>query len=471
MQNNKPVSLKKNFMFKGLLTIANPIIAIVIFPYISRVLGVANVGLVNFVDNTVNYFLLFATMGIGTLGIRSIAAARESKGDVDKVFSNILGLNLIFTVAVMLVYNILVLLVPRFHDCAELFFIGNAKILFTALTIEWFFNGIEDFKYITLRILAIRLIYILAIFLLVKTSDDYVLYFVLTTLLVVINAVINLLHSRNYVKIRFRELFSLFYMKENILLGIYGIMTSMYLTFNVMYLGLVSTNVQVGYYTSAFKLYYLILSVFSAFTSVMLPRMSALISKGDKETFNYMINKSVDFVGLFSIPLILCCSILAPSIISVLCGPGYEGAILPMRIIMPAIIFVGIAQILAVQVLLPLKKDKVLLYTSILGAVLSLLINITVVPRLESIGSAIVLISSEMVVTTVYLIYTSRLGILKISAGAFAASFLKSLPCAAICILCSVYISNVYVLLSCSVVLSLLVYFALNYRKLKQLIK
>lgn len=69
------------------------------------------------------------------------------------------------------------------------------------------------------------------------------------------------------------------------MLGLYAIMTSMYLTFNVMYLGLVSDNVEVGYYTTAFKLYYVILGLFSAFTNVMLPRMSALISEGEGQRF------------------------------------------------------------------------------------------------------------------------------------------------------------------------------------------
>jgi O-antigen/teichoic acid export membrane protein len=290
-------------------------------------------------------------------------------------------------------------------------------------------------------------------------------------MLVVVNAVINLVHSRHYVRIQFRELLSTIYLKENILLGIYGIMTSMYLTFNVMYLGLVSTNTEVGYYTSAFKLYYLILSVFSAFTSVMLPRMSALISKGDNETFNQMINKSVEFVSIFSLPLIFCCTVLAPSIITVLCGPGYEGAVLPMRIIMPAILFVGIAQILAVQVMLPLKKDRVLLKTSIIGAVVSLLINVTVVPHLQSIGSAIVLLVSEVIVTSVYLRYSLKLGMLKIGVSTFLASLINSIPCVLICLLCSKYISNVYISITCSVVFSVIVYYALSHKRLKNLIK
>ena len=157
-------------------------------------------------------------------------------------------------------------------------------------------------------------------------------------------------------------------------------MTSMYLPFNVMFLGLVSNNTEVGYYTTAFKLYSVVLGFFTAFTNVMLPRMSLLLANSENDRFQELANRSFSVMATFSIPLILCSMILAPQIIYVLSGPGYEGAILPMRIIMPAAFVVGIAQVLAIQVLMPMKKDRVLLRASIIGAAVSVLINLCLVP-------------------------------------------------------------------------------------------
>jgi O-antigen/teichoic acid export membrane protein len=280
-----------------------------------------------------------------------------------------------------------------------------------------------------------------------------------------------MIYSRKYVQVKVAELISFKYLKENISLGIYTIMTSMYLTFNVMYLGLVSDNVSVGYYTSAFKLYHLILSVFTAFTSVMLPRMSSLVTQGDHEKFQYFIRKSVDFVALVSIPLIVCCTIMTPEIINLLCGPGYEGAIMPMRIIMPAILPVGLAQILAIQILIPLKRDKVLLAASIVGAVLSLIINVTLVSRLQSVGSALVLLCSEFAVTLFYLIYAHKHQITKISVRSFMMPVLKTIPCAVICLLCQRLISDLFLSLTLAVAFSLTVFAVLNVNQIKSLIK
>ena len=238
-------------------------------------------------------------------------------------------------------------------------------------------------------------------------------------------------------------------------LGIYTLMTSMYLTFNVMYLGLVSNNTEVGYYTTAFKLYSVVLGFFTAFTNVMLPRMSSLLANGEKDRFQELVNRSFSVMATCCIPLILCSMIMAPQIVYILSGPGYEGAILPMRIIMPAAFAVGVAQVLAIQVLMPMKKDKVLLVASIIGAVVSLLINLLVVPYIESVGSAVVLLCSEAVVTGAYLWYVLSHKLTLISVKTIGKSVLYSLPSVVVCWGCGRWIENEFVGVECAFLLSL----------------
>ena len=141
----------------------------------------------------------------------------------------------------------------------ELFYIGSAKILFTTFLMEWFFTGIENFRYITLRTLLIKSLYVILVFIFIRSPEDYKIYFIMTVGIVVINALINTAYIQKFVTVNIRELFAKTFYQKNIMLGIYSIMGSMYLTFNVMYLGFVSNNVEVGYYTTAFKLYSVIL--------------------------------------------------------------------------------------------------------------------------------------------------------------------------------------------------------------------
>ena len=433
-------SIKKNFAYKSVLTLSTYLINFITFPYVARVLGVERIGLVNFVDNTVNYFLLFATMGVGLLGVREIAAVKEDKKR---------------TLVSLGIYLLCVVTIPKLCQYDELFYIGTAKILFTVFLVEWFFTGVENFRYITLRSILIKVLYIISVFLFVRDTSDYRLYFILTVGVVVLNALINQLYIREFVRVRWNNIQLFKYLKQNVTLGIYTLMTSMYLTFNVMYLGLVSNNTEVGYYTTAFKLYSVVLGFFTAFTNVMLPRMSSLLANGEKDRFQELVNRSFSVMSTCCIPLILCSMIMAPQIVYILSGPGYEGAILPMRIIMPAAFAVGVAQVLAIQVLMPMKKDKVLLVASIIGAVVSLLINLLVVPYIESVGSAVVLLCSEAVVTGAYLWYVLSHKLTLISVKTIGKSVLYSLPSVVVCWGCGRWIENEFVGVGCAFLLSL----------------
>lgn len=449
-------SIKKNFIYKSALTISTYLMNFITFPYVSRVLGVDGIGLVSFIENSVNYFLLFATMGVSILGVREIATVKGDNDKCNRVYSNILGMNVVFTIVALLIYYICVFFMADFYRYKELFYIGGIKILFTAFLVEWYFTGIENFRYITIRSLSIKLLYVIAVFLFIRTKNDYTLYFMMTVWVVVINAAINMVYIRKFVSLIKYELFSRRYIKRNLSLGIYSIMTSMYLTFNVMFLGFCSTNIEVGYYTTAFKLYSVILGFFTAFAHVMLPRMSSLLAVGEKERFQYLINQSFEIMCTFSIPLILYSIVMAPQIIYILSGTGYEGAILPMRIIMPAILFVGIAQVLAMQILMPMRKDKVLFIASFFGAFLSLLINIALVPHLQSIGSAVVLLGSEIIVTIVYLAYVLQFNLLNIRWRIVWMNLLYSLPNVFICGICKIFFVNNYILIGLSAIACLL---------------
>lgn len=447
-------SIKKNFAYKSILTISTYLISFITFPYVARVLGVEHIGLVNFVDNTVNYFLLFATMGIGLLGVREIAAVKENKKSLEQIYSNILALNLLFTMVSLGIYLFCIAAIPKLRQYDELFYIGTGKILFTAFLVEWFFTGIENFRYITLRSILIKVFYVISVFIFVRDTSDYRLYFILTVGVVVLNAFINQLYIRKFVRIRWCNIQLFKYIKPNITLGIYTLMSSMYLTFNVMYLGLVSDNTEVGYYTTAFKLYSVLLGFFTAFTSVMLPRMSSLLANGENARFQELVDRSCSVVATFCIPLILYGIILAPQIIYTLSGPEYEGAIFPMRIIMPAAFAVGMAQVLAIQILMPMKKDRVLLMASIIGAIVSLLINLLVVPYVASVGSAVVLLCSEMVVAATYVVYVLSHRLARIPIRIVWENICYSLPGVLVCWGCSRWIENEFVVVVCAVILA-----------------
>lgn len=407
------MGIKKNFFYNLFLTLSNYIVGLVVFPYISRVLGVANVGVVGFVDNTINYFILFATLGISTIGAREIARSKSNKENLNKTFNSLLTLSTLFLALVLIAYFILIVTIPNFYQYKNLFLIGSAKLIFTIYSIEWLYRGIENFKFISIRNAIIKIVYLVLVFVFVRNTDDVGIYFGLTVLSIVANALINLWYSRRFVRYSFKNVEIKSYIKQVFYIGSYSLLTSMYTTFNIMYLGFVSSSIEVGYYWTALKIYTIILGFYTAFTGVMMPRMSGLVADMEYEKFNLLIRKSFDLLLSFVLPVIVITTILAKHMIFILSGSGYEGAIIPMQIIMPLLLVVGVAQIIAIQVLMPLKHDKTILVASIIGAVVGITANIIIVKKMGSMGTAIVLLLSEVIVTTYYIIYAFKNNIVK----------------------------------------------------------
>lgn len=392
-------SIRKNILYSSILTLSGYIFPMIVFPYITRVLGVENLGICSFVDSTIHYFCILSMLGINTVGIREIAKYKDDKKHISKVYSSLLTLNLITTFIAIGVLLILMLTVDRIGQYREMMFIGIAKILFNSLLIEWLYKGLEDFKYITLRTVLVRAVYVVLVFILVRHPGDYDIYFGLTVAVVAVNAIINLFHSRSFVEFSFKRINVKPFVIPFLTLGLYQVLTNMYVSFNVTYLGIVTNDVEVGYYTTATKLYSIILSFFTAFTGVMLPRMSSIISQGDNKTFMHMTDKSLDALMAFVFPLIVITEVFAPQIVRIIAGEGYDGAILPMRIVMPLMFLIGYEQIIIIQMLSPMKKDKAILINSSFGAGVALLLNVLVVPKLASVGSAIVWVVAECAVT------------------------------------------------------------------------
>ena len=203
------MGVKKNFIYSSILTVANYIFPLITYPYVSRVLGVTNIGICNFVDSIIHYFILFSMMGVTTLGIREIAGSANNPQKQSLVFSTLWALNAIAT-AIMLVFLFIVIYtIPELYEYRKLMYVGAMKLVANLFLVEWFFKGTENFKYITNRTIFVKCLYVVAVFLLVKDPDDYPIYYLLLTLMVVVNAAINFPYACTKVKLTVKSLLNI----------------------------------------------------------------------------------------------------------------------------------------------------------------------------------------------------------------------------------------------------------------------
>lgn len=389
-------SIKKNFLYNLILTGGNYIFPLITYPYVSRVLGVEKIGICNFVDSIINYFVLFAALGVGSLGVREIAKVKDDRSKMNETFSSLASFNMALTLIAILFLLIVTFCVSSLSQYKSFLFIGISKLLLSAFLIEWFFQGISDFKYVTIRSLFVKSIYVVSTFLFIHDKNDVEIYYLLTCMLVIINAIINWYYSRIFVTFSLQNIHWKIFIIPILSYGFYRILTSMYTSFNVLYLGLVTNDTQVGYFATATKLYSILMSVFTAFTTVMVPKVSELVGKGDVQRLTEIANKTFDIVFACTIPILIICWCYAPLIVNIIAGKGYEGAITPFRIVMILLIVIALEQIIIQQFLMAIKESKCILILSTIGALIGVSLNVLLVESLQSIGSAIAWSVSEL---------------------------------------------------------------------------
>ncbi len=403
------MGLKKNILYSGFLTTSLYIFQFITYPYVARVLGVTNIGICNYVQSIVQYFCLFSMLGITTLGVREIAKCNGDKLKLNQTFSRLFTLNAVFTVFVLAIYFLLIETISNFNQYRKLLYIGATQIFFGTFSVEWLFRGLEEFKYITVRTLFVRLAYVISIFVFVRNSDDYTIYFWIYSAMIIANGIINWNYGKRFVQFSVQPL-SLVqtYVKPLFFLGSQLILTSLYTTFNTVYLGLTCGDTQVGYYTTATKIENIILALYSSFTLVMMPRISSLMQSEQQEDVKRLLQSSFNLLFVFVFPCIFFSEFYANELVYLVAGNGYEGAVLPMRIVMPLMLIIGLEQILIVQILMPSRSDRQVFVNSIIGAVCSILLNVLLVSKFESIGSSIVWFVSELAVMTTALYFVKQ---------------------------------------------------------------
>lgn len=428
------MGVKKNFLYSSILTTAGYIFPLITFPYVSRVLGVTNIGICNFVDSIINYFVLFSMLGIQNTGIREIARKRGDRTGLSKAFYSIIGLNLILVIIVATTLVVSIQVVPQFAEHKALMYIGLAKLLFASSMIDWFYRGLENFRYITIRNIVIRCFFVAAVFVFIREKDDYVIYFALAAITEGLNALVNCIHARKYLTFVLKDIHPLKYLKSCLTLGSYSLLTSMYTSFNVVFLGFVTNTTEVGLYATATKLHKIIIGFLLAFTAVMLPRMSNLLAEGKTQEFREKISKSFSVLIYFSFPLIVISSVFASEIIDIISGSGYEKAAIPLTIIMPLVFIIGFEQILVVQILIALKKDRVILVNAIIGAIVGVMVNLLIVKSMGCVGSSLAWLLSEVSVMISAVMVAKRYFPLSSTTKKILVNILYSIPAVIVCL-------------------------------------
>lgn len=383
----------------AILTMSQFIFPLITFPYVSRILLPEGTGKVSFATSIISYFTMFAQLGIPTYGIRACAKVRDSKEKLTKTVQEIFIINIIMSIVSYSVLLIVITIVPRLQQDKNLLLIVSSTILFNTIGMEWLYKALEQYTYITIRSIIFKLIALLAMFAFIHQKSDYVIYGGISIFAASASNVFNFLHVHKYISLRpvgrynFKQ-----HLEAVIVFFAMSCATTIYTHLDTVMLGFIASDIDVGYYNAAVRIKSILVSIVTSLGAVLLPRASYYVQNGQMEEFRKITKKAINFVFLISIPMMLYFIFFAQEGIYFLSGEAYSGSIVPMQIIMPTLLFIGLTNIMGIQMLVPLGKEKKVLYSVIAGAAVDVVLNTLLIPKFASSGAAIGTVIAEFVV-------------------------------------------------------------------------
>ena len=400
-------SIKKNFVLNMIYTVSGIIFPLITFPYAARILFADGIGLVNFYGSVIEYIILLTSIGLPLYAIREIARVREDKTQMPKTVTEILLLHSLLSGLGYLIVFILISTVTKIQADIPLFMLLSLSIFFKSIGVEWFYNGIEDFKYITIRSVIVRVLSLIALFVFVKEKDDLFYFAAISVMGSVGSNIFNFFRLRKYINIsciRLKELNIRRHLKPALKVFMLNLVISLYINLDTVMLGFLKDETAVGYYTASTRISRTLIGVISSLGVVLLPRLSNLVINKKMDEFRAILHKTINFIIAISLPFMVGLIFMASPIIRLFCGDGFEPSILTLQIMAPIVLFISISAIYNMQVLYSLGKEKLAIISTSVGATLSLILNFILIPYYSQYGAAFSTLIAEFVVVIMAII-------------------------------------------------------------------
>lgn len=389
-------------LMNAILTVSQVVFPLVTIPYVSRILHPSGVGKVYFATSFVSYFTMLAQIGIPVYGVLACAKVRNKREELSHIFQELFIINLSLSIILFVLYCFVISTIPKLLSERFLMFVMGLSIILNSINIDWLYQALEKYSFITLRSMIFKLISLIGMLTLIRGTQDYVLYGALTIFPLAASSVTNFAFLRNFVSfpplkgIKIKN-----HIAKTSKFLILTVMTTVYTNLDLIMLGLIDGDRAAGCYGTAIKIKLGLVTLIISIIGVLFPRMSYLAGIGSKERFKTTLNKAVSLALSISLPLSIFFIICARESIMLIAGKEFNDAIMPMTIIMPTLVFIAMSNVMGMQALVPLDKENYTIAATTAGALINIPANLILIPVLGSSGAAISTLASEMLVFAV----------------------------------------------------------------------
>ena len=393
MTKNK---LAHNVFYNMLYQTIATVLPIITTPYIARTLGLSANGIHTFCESIATYFIVIANLGSSLYGIKKIAQVREEPETLSKTALEIIVMRLMLTVLTLAVY------IPVFcikGPYALIFTIQAINILASGIDISWIFQGLEDFKKVTIRNLTVKLVFLVLVFTLIKSPEDLPLYVLITVLSVLSGTALMYFYLPKYIKVKGRLKPRAFcHLKGSLVLFAPQAMNYIYSLLDRSMLGIIRNTDMVSIYDMAQRIIRMITALLQSVGFVMMAKVSNLTVSDDTDSIKRYIRKSLNFNLFFAFPATLGIIAVADDLVPVFLGDEFLSAAPLLKLLSVLIFTMSINSLLGYQLLIPLGFEKKYTVATAAGAAVNLILNLFILKPFGFYGAAISSVAAEVVV-------------------------------------------------------------------------
>lgn len=400
MAGNK--SLSKGGLYYLIYNVLNLAFPFINGIYVARVLLPESIGAVGAAQNFAQYFVILAFLGIPTYGLREIAKTRNDSLERSKVYSELYIINFISTVIFLTVYLILIFIIPTYRNELPLYLITGISIALNAFNISWLYEGMEEFKFISMRNLIFKAIVFLLLILLVKKEDDILVYAFIAVIGVAGNYIVNMAYSHRYVKFTTKDLNLKRHMKSIMYLVAVNLAIELYSLMDVTMMNFMCGKDSIAFYKYGHQIEKMLLQVVNTFTIVLIPRISFYYKEHKLDEFNRLISKALKLIIIVSIPMMVGIYFTADFLMVEMYGEPYINSALILKLFSSLLLISPVGYLLGSRVLLVTGHENLMIVSVGIGALVNLIGNALLIPRYAEYGATIASIISEIVVMVVY---------------------------------------------------------------------
>ncbi|EHK2441344.1 oligosaccharide flippase family protein [Clostridium perfringens] len=400
-------SLSRNIIFKFLLNTFNVVIPIIIGPYTLRIFGPDLIGVINYSQTIYGYFFIFAGFGVYQYGLREISRVRDDKKKLSQIYTNLFTLTFITNILTTISYIIFVQInyygTEIYVVCMILTFNLLANIFYT----EWMNEGLENYDFITIKTIIIRIIYVIFLFILVRSANNLKEYIILLSLSIFLNNIISYIYIRKKIPFDFSDLKLFKHIKPMFLVVILSNANILYTQLDKYFIGKYIGMDSVAYYTTAQNISNIINTLLLTVIYATIPRLSNYIANDGNDKYTILLDKISRLYFLILFPASIGMFVLAKEIILIYGGHKYLYAIPILKAFAIYIITIGIETILVNQIIYIKGKEKKQVKITFIGGFVNLILNILLIctNHFNEINAIITTLSANIVVISLEYFY------------------------------------------------------------------